>query len=575
MATYNFSSLSDGQSISFRPGGADVLRFDQSVISAADVRIAASGTSTRIQVVSGQYAGKDILLLNTTPYQLYTGNVTFASDTRLLVGDNSVNQNDNGSHTLNGTAGRDVFYGFGGNDSMNGGEGNDVFVMVTGTASSYGSDSIDGGNGFDIVDFSGARSAVNGSLAARSVSGGGVNGTGSAFVTGVDGIIGGAFNDNLRGNGAANRLEGGAGNDTVDGASGRDTLIGGAGNDTYIVYAGDVLSDSSGTDTVISNGSWTLASGFENLTLARTDDSTGIGNSANNVIIGNSGSNTLRGNGGNDTIEGGAGGDVIEGGSGNDVLYGGDEEFGESWFDPLDNVDAINGGSGNDRMFGGTGSDGFILSGDYGEDFIDGGAHQDLLFAGGSSALVVDLAAGTATGGGSSGRATFVNVEGAAGGRFADWLLGNAADNLFMGRAGNDSMSGGAGNDHLMSEGGNDALTGGSGADEFRFAAPAGTADADRITDFVPGSDKIVLDGSFTSYHEEAATTFGDFAPNDDRFYAARGATAAHDDTDRVIYDTSSGRLYYDPDGTGPAPVLIMATLQGAPALAATDFTVW
>jgi serralysin len=57
--------------------------------------------------------------------------------------------------------------------------------------------------------------------------------------------------------------------------------------------------------------------------------------------------------------------------------------------------------------------------------------------------------------------------------------------------------------------------------------------------------------------------------------YAARNASAAHDATDRVIYDTSSGRLYYDPDGTRAAPALIMATLQGAPPLAATDFTVW
>ncbi len=154
-------------------------------------------------------------------------------------------------------------------------------------------------------------------------------------------------------------------------------------------------------------------------------------------------------------------------------------------------------------MYGGAGNDGFILSGDYGQDYIDGGpGGWDMLFAGGSRALVVDLAAGTATGGGSSGSATLVNVEGAAGGRFADRLLGNAADNLFWGRAGNDWMSGGSGNDHLMSEQGNDTLTGGPGADEFRFAAPAGTADADRITDFVSGSDKIVLDGSFTTDHE-------------------------------------------------------------------------
>jgi serralysin len=567
MATYNFSTLADGQSVSFRPG-SDALRFDQSEISAADVRISVSGSGTRVQIVSGQYAGKDILLLNTTPYQVYTGNVNFASGTRLLNGDNSLSQNDNGSHTLSGTAGRDVFYGYGGNDSMNGGDGNDVFVMARGTASSLGNDSINGGNGFDIVDFSSANASVTGSLAARSV---GVTGGGTAFVTAVDGIVGGAFNDNLRGNGATNRLEGGGGNDTLDGASGRNTLVGGSGNDTYIVYAGDVLSDSSGVDSVIAHADWTLASGFENLTLVGLGrDLRGTGNSANNTIIGDDWDNTLRGQGGNDTLDGRGGGDWIDGGSGNDRIFGGDEGA-ETWFDPLRDRDSIQAGPGNDTISGGGGNDEFVLSGDYGQDLIDGGADQDVLFAGGSRAFVVDLAAGTATGGGSSGSATLVSVEGAAGGRFADRLHGNGADNLFYGRAGNDSISAGGGNDQLLGEEGNDSLTGGAGADEFFFWTPPGAADADLVTDFTSGADQFVL----THFHENVGSFLGDFAAGDERFFAARNASAAHDATDRVIYDTSSGRLYYDQDGTGAAPALIMATLQGAPPLAATDFTAW
>ena len=157
-------------------------------------------------------------------------------------------------------------------------------------------------------------------------------------------------------------------------------------------------------------------------------------------------------------------------------------------------------------MYGGTGSDGFILSGGYGQDTIDGGPGTDLLFAGGSRALVVNLAAGTASGGGSSGSARLVNVEGAAGGRFADQLIGNDADNLFMGRASNDTMSGGSGNDHLMSEQGNDRLTGGLRSRRISLRRAGGTADADRITDFVSGSDKIAP-RSFGSYPSGLSTS--------------------------------------------------------------------
>jgi Ca2+-binding RTX toxin-like protein len=551
MATYNFSALADGQSVSFRPG-VDVLRFDQSVISAADLRITALGSATRVQVVSGQYAGKDVLLLNTTPYQLYTGNVAFASGSRLLVGDNSVIQNDNGSSALSGTAGRDVFYGFGGDDSLSGGDGNDVFVMANGTAPNYGIDTIDGGNGTDTLDFSAARSPVMANLAAHSVTGGGADGGGGAFVAGVDVIIGGPFDDSLRGNGAQNRLEGRAGNDTLDSASGRDTLIGGPGNDTYIVYAGDVLRESSGIDTVIANNtSWTLASGFENLTLAGTGHFNATGNSAANVIVGNSGGNTLRG------------------GAGNDLLIGGDEAFPEPWLDPIEPVDMLDGGPGNDTLRGGGGNDGFILTGAYGQDAIDGGPGEDMVFGGFQSAVTIDLAARTVTGGGSSttARATLTSIEDARGGAFADRIFGDEAANLLIGGRGNDALNGRGGNDLLLGEEGADTLTGGAGADEFFFWGAPAAAGADRITDFVSGTDRFVLNvfGDFS----------GDFTPNDERFYAARGATSAHDATDRVVYDTGAGRLYYDPDGIGGASAVLLATLTGAAHVAATDFTAW
>jgi Ca2+-binding RTX toxin-like protein len=52
------------------------------------------------------------------------------------------------------------------------------------------------------------------------------------------------------------------------------------------------------------------------------------------------------------------------------------------------------------------------------------------------------------------------------------------------------------------------------------------------------------------------------------------GARTAHDADDRIVYDTSSGKLYYDADGTGTVQSVQVAVLANAPALAATDIWV-
>jgi len=66
----------------------------------------------------------------------------------------------------------------------------------------------------------------------------------------------------------------------------------------------------------------------------------------------------------------------------------------------------------------------------------------------------------------------------------------------------------------------------------------------------------------------------GRYAASDPRFYAAAGAAEGHDETDRIVYNTTTGELYYDPDGSGLAPAQIIATLLGDPAVAATDILI-
>ncbi|HEV8106369.1 MAG TPA: calcium-binding protein, partial [Burkholderiales bacterium] len=410
---FQFSALSDGQSLVFNPN-ADVLNFDQTTVAAADLRVTVVGSNINIGVVNGPLTGKDVTLQNVSQLQLATTNVTFADGSKLLFGDNSTAQNDNLANSLTGTARHDLLQGFGG----------------------------------------------------------------------------------------------------------ADTMAGGAGNDTYIVGTGDVLSDTGGTDTVVSDITWALADGFENLTLTGTGNINATGNNAANLLVGNSGNNFFNPRGGDDTIQAGAGDDLIRLGGGGVPTYG--------------------------------------------TKVIDGGAGFDTLDFGGfaKSAIVVDLFNGTLKGGGDAGAgsATLTGIEAVVGDAFDDRLGGN---NIA------DSLNGGAGNDTLNGQGGIDTLTGGLGQDLFEFSAGSPGQD-DRVTDFVSGTDKLGFDNR--SFPELGAP--GNFLPDDVRFAQGPGLTSGRDADDRVIFNTTTGQLFYDADGSGAGASVLVATLQGVSLLRPADIVV-
>lgn len=154
----------------------------------------------------------------------------------------------------------------------------------------------------------------------------------------------------------------------------------------------------------------------------------------------------------------------------------------------------------------------------------------------------------------------------------ADVLYGgNGADKLYGG-VGNDTLWGEAGMDKLFGGAGHDVLVGGDGADSFVFNTAATATSSDIIKDFSHAQgDHIDLSAAILrGIGQSAGATLAA-----DAFYAASGATTAHDASDRVIYNTATGKLYYDADGTGTAyaPVLL-ATLGSAlhPTLVAGDF---
>jgi subtilisin-like proprotein convertase family protein len=98
---------------------------------------------------------------------------------------------------------------------------------------------------------------------------------------------GGAGNDSITGNLAANTLSGGEGDDTMSGAAGSDSLAGGAGRDAL----------QGGT-------------GFDTLSGDDGDDSLSGGN-GRDELVGGGGADTLNGGGGLDSLAGGAGADVF------------------------------------------------------------------------------------------------------------------------------------------------------------------------------------------------------------------------------------------------------------------------
>jgi Ca2+-binding RTX toxin-like protein len=129
----------------------------------------------------------------------------------------------------------------------------------------------------------------------------------------------------------------------------------------------------------------------------------------------------------------------------------------------------------------------------------------------------------------------------------------------------NDVLVGGDGNDTFRGGSGSDTLTGDLGADSFVFDSLTGI---DTITDFTAGTDKITL--SLGIFGEVGTVGAFDAAT----FVTAAGVPAAAAANDHVLYNSTTGALFYDPDGDGGTAMIQFATLTGNPALTAADFTV-
>jgi Ca2+-binding RTX toxin-like protein len=124
------------------------------------------------------------------------------------------------------------------NDILVGGSGKNEFL------GSDGDDAIDGRGGFDFARYDFASTRIRANLRTGSV-----NGDGADDLHSVEGIVGSAANDTLRGNGKANTLYGLKGQDELHGGGKSDLLLGGANADELFGEGGnDTLNGGPGAD---------------------------------------------------------------------------------------------------------------------------------------------------------------------------------------------------------------------------------------------------------------------------------------------------------------------------------------
>ncbi len=448
---------------------------------------------------------------------------------------------------LTGNELANILIGNDGNDTLTGNGGDDIL------GPGAGKDIINGGAGFDRVDYSTAKAAVTVNLATGSGSAG--DALGDTF-TGIEGVIGSAFNDIITGSAGADDLAGGAGRDTISGGDGNDTISGGAGADT--------IDGGAGIDTV----SYADSAAGLTISLRATVDNTGdaAGDVIKNVenIKGSAFDDILIGNTALNVLDGGAGIDMVSyaralapvtvnfatgvntAAAATDIYVSIEGVIGTALDDTLigsDRAEVFNGGDGADIVKAGSGND-TVYFGD-GSDTLDGGAGIDTLITeyfeiapdtatittatGASVDIAIATYYGSAVDLSAIGApANFENITGSIG---RDVLVGNALDNRIDGSSGEDVLSGlggndtlidhginiadfyvdgdrldgGAGNDVLVSDGAFDRLTGGTGNDTFVLdptisanLAYAGVTDYDGtlswvITDFTAGGTDDVI----------------------------------------------------------------------------------
>lgn len=551
------------------PASVTLSALNFAMVQLFQVFTTASGSNVTIQGLGGTYdfsgkAFEAILGGAVQPAARFLGS---AGDERVIGTDRADEiRAEGGANRVLGGAGDDTLSGAG---TLAGGVGND---SLTDHAGSLANDRLSGGGGDDAI----------------------------ASGNGADTLLGEAGDDSLRGSLGGDLLNGGEGNDTLRGSAGgaAETLLGGEGDDLIhdsgLVGAGHVLNGGGGADTLEATGATLAGADFVGIEMLAIEARTVIAAEALARFVALSlapgafldafaagrfdfRAKAILGDGvffqgapvEADTVLGSAGADTLRGLGGDDVLHGHDGD------------DLLAGSIGNDVMEGGAGYDAavFVLArANYAITQLGGGRIQvtslegadtlrgieELRFADGRLAVATGLGE-TVRGGESAdslnGLGGDDTMEGRGG---ADTLLGAAGNDLLRGEAGDDRLIGGAGADTLVGGEGQDVLAGGAGADAFVLETPLPGV-VDRILDFASGEDRLVVRGG------EYGLPAGPLDPG--RFVLTEGGVGGAA-AGSFVYRSGAGQLWWEPDGPGGAPTLVVAVLAGAPTLTAADIVI-
>lgn len=513
------------------------------IIGTSDVAFELSQDDTQLDMTSFAPAGLSV--------------VTGGNGNDVVVGAGSGESisGNGGNDVLRGNAGTDLLYGGDGNDRVDGGTGGDMLGGGAGddvlVIDNIGDFIMEGpGGGIDTIESSLTYQLFR--TEAQNVEG--LTLTGAEALSG----FGNDLANVLTGNVAANVLSGGNGDDVLIGGLGADALVGGANIDTasYADNWGAVF-----VNLLTGSGASNAAQGdtyadIENVTGSTFDD----------YLIGEGGANRLDGGGGDDVLVGAMGADALVGGSGIDTAsyednYGAvfvnlrsgagasNAAQGDS-YSGIENVtgsifaDYLIGDEAANRLGGNTGDD--VLVGGMGGDVLVGGDGIDAVsYEDNYGAVFVNLSTGAGASNAAEGD-SYAEIENVTGSMFNDYLIGDTGANRLAGALGNDFLHGAA------------------GADTFVFDTALSAANnLDTIEDFAVGSDRIELSSAIFGLPlgvlAGSAFTMG-----------AVATTIDH----RILYDSVTGTLYFDADGSGAGAAVAFAQVTAGLALGAGDLVV-